>query len=408
MRKTLLLLATILAIHQSHAEGGDEKTNVSPTPGAIPDKAADLVVRGKFTEAAKLLPPPSKNSVAAEFADAIGKIISVDQLTLKHFESMIGRKISVPTLKGQCSGILKEIKGTYLRVQVSNNGVKMVLPVSVKTLPLAYKIEKAGIDDITKSVCYGTLCFSRGAYMTAERVFEQTGPFADALTEACERATGYFMRTLSACRKGDKAAVAELLKKGANPNATCVMTVRNQKTKTQTAVETTLLIETIKSGNAAMAEFLVESGSDVNKANSRDVTPLMYAIFHSDDGAPLVTYLLKHKANPNVKDKTGNTPLSGSIAMRKTKTAMTLLDHGADPNAPAAKGITPLMIAVMSNNLELVKTLIAKGADIHAKTPRGWGVLQLDRSRLSPPLRALLGKYAPPKKPRPPMRMITQ
>jgi len=404
MRTTIPLLSILLAIAPFQAKTAD---GTEPAAPAIPDKAADLIVKGEFVEALKKLPPPSQNSDAAKLAASIKKIVDIDSLVGKRLKSMVGQKISVPTSSGARSGTIKDVKNGVLQIQIEKKGARLTVPVKLKSIPLAYKIEQAKLDDVTKNIALGVICFSHGAYVTAEGVLKQTGPFAAPLIDACERATGYFREMLSACRENDKQAVAELMKKGGDPNATCLMTVPNKRKKIQETILTTLLIETIKSGNMEMAKFLIESGANPNKTNSKKGSPLMYAIFHCPDGNPFITYLLEHKANPNAKDKTGNTPMAGALAMGKSATALLLLDHGADPNQPATKGVTPIMLAVMSNNVKLVKALLAKGADIRAKTPRGWGALQLDRSKLSPELQAILSKYAPPKKKTSPMKVFT-
>lgn len=212
----------------------------------------------------------------------------------------------------------------------------------------------------------------------------------------------------------DAATLARLLKLGANPNkhndanATALMWGARDLEKTR---------------------LLVDHGADVNARSDDLRTPLMIAA-RRNGAAPIVKFLLDHKAdpNPNAKAATESSPLlealtagdativemliqSGADAKATTDMGLTMavftyctkcldllvpkiadkgvyttalqniavigdlkaihlmLEHGADVNAFDPLGRTPLMYAVVSDvlPLDVVKLLIDRGADVNAK-----------------------------------------
>ncbi len=384
------------------------------TRGARPKPlgVADLVVRGKFKKALDTIGATPDSESSRALKATLERLLSIDALVEEKFKADIGQRVVVPTDAGLRAGILREVKGGVLKIKIDKGNVTMVVPVKISELVVPFKVEKAELRNEEKNLILAVQCFNRGEYMAAEKLFAETGALADMLSAACHRGDGYATELMAACRNNDLEGFAKLLEEGANPNAKCAAVLFNPKTKKRTRIVTTVLVEVVKSGNAEMVKALVGKGAKVNQANSKGISPLMFAIWHFPDGDPIIDFFLDHKADPNHADREGNTPLSGAIALRKTKTAEKLLKRGANPNKPTRGGITPLMLAVMSNNLELAKKLIAGGADIHARAGKGWTVLDLNRSKLSPGMKALLEKYSPAKTKRssgpPPVRVLTK
>jgi ankyrin repeat protein len=69
----------------------------------------------------------------------------------------------------------------------------------------------------------------------------------------------------------------------------------------------TPLIVAIFHDNTNVAYYLIEFGADVNVPSSNGETPLMWAAGGGDDAAPLLEYLISHRANLDLKDKDGFT-----------------------------------------------------------------------------------------------------
>lgn len=107
-------------------------------------------------------------------------------------------------------------------------------------------------------------------------------------------------------------------------------------------------------------EYL-ESGNEVYRENAKEI----------------ISLLLDYKADPNVRNGMGETPLSMAISARNMAVVKRLLDAGATPNVQDKKGRTPLHIAT---NLSVMKALLDHDADPNARDEKGLTLL----ARISP------------------------
>ena len=98
---------------------------------------------------------------------------------------------------------------------------------------------------------------------------------------------------------------------------------------------------------------------NVNKQDSRGVTPLMFALTRSDRN--LTETLIKHGADVNARDKEGWTPLMYAVRTQNDKSfAAMLIDAGAFVRAKNSFGISSLLIAAeYSQNPDIVSLLLA-------------------------------------------------
>jgi len=157
---------------------------------------------------------------------------------------------------------------------------------------------------------------------------------------------------LDAVRADDRAAVAQLLKAGANPNET-------------DADGATPLAWAATRSNTEVALLLLKAGANPNLANELGLGPLAIAI--ANGSREMVKELLAHRADPNVARENGETPLMTAARMGQTDVMKALLDRGAAVNAKDRKfGQTALMWA--AGQPEAVSLLVARGADIRAVT----------------------------------------
>ena len=106
------------------------------------------------------------------------------------------------------------------------------------------------------------------------------------------------------------------------------------------------------------------------------VSPLGFALRVSSP--EIVALLLDSGANPNAQVPLSGAqraarfpPLAGAASSGQREIAQLLLAHKADPNMPDAEGKTPLHWAVLGNHIELVKLLLASHAEINRQDTSG-------------------------------------
>ena len=124
---------------------------------------------------------------------------------------------------------------------------------------------------------------------------------------------------------------------------------------------------------------LIKEGYDVNiKGKDIGMTPLHIAVRIPTLDLEIITFLLKHGADVNAKDRYGGQPLHDLVrawrSEENTKTSIQvislLLKHGADVNAKNNRGNTALGGSNL-RNLEIITFLLKHGADANAKNDRG-------------------------------------
>ena len=100
------------------------------------------------------------------------------------------------------------------------------------------------------------------------------------------------------------------------------------------------LIIAATAGHKSMVSWLIDSGADINQADTNERSSLFYAAVN---GHHDITKLL--------------------------------LSNGANPNSPTKFGKTPLMAAVHNNHVELSKLLVNANTDINLRDHSGWSAL---------------------------------
>ena len=98
--------------------------------------------------------------------------------------------------------------------------------------------------------------------------------------------------------------------------------------------------------------------------NEQGMAMLMYASMYCErnDASPQVVDALAGKANPNIKDENGSTPLIWAAQSCPPGVVQALIKAGGDVNAKAKGGATPLMMAEVLNRPENVAILKKAGA----------------------------------------------
>ncbi len=90
--------------------------------------------------------------------------------------------------------------------------------------------------------------------------------------------------------------------------------------------------------DAERADELIAGGADVTRATANGWTPLHWTVALHADAPAIISTLLGAGADPNARDRTGQTPLH--LAGSQLDVARLLLDGGADPNAQNLAGKT--------------------------------------------------------------------
>ena len=130
---------------------------------------------------------------------------------------------------------------------------------------------------------------------------------------------------------------------------------------------------------------LVKHGANVNAKDDTGETPLHVAAFLSR--ASSVEALLAARADPNARDRLGKTPLHNASTPQPTaspenaaRTIHLLVTGGADPNAHEANGNTPLHLAALIGSVLASRTLLSEGARVDVPGLGGGTALHVARA----------------------------
>ncbi len=127
------------------------------------------------------------------------------------------------------------------------------------------------------------------------------------------------------------------------------------------ATYVTPLMWAARKGDSEMISVLLECNAEVDLQTYYDKTALMYSVLEGHMGA-VNSLLCQGKANPNLADDAGNTPLM-QVYENGEMIIPLLLRSGADPYQCNLKGDNALTYYVKLNRLEQVKILLENGVD---------------------------------------------
>lgn len=112
----------------------------------------------------------------------------------------------------------------------------------------------------------------------------------------------------------------------------------------------TLILACYK-GNIPVAEYLIKKVKDVNFNSSSGTALAATAVKGNVD---LAKMLLENKANPNIADATGMTPLLYAIQFKNKEFVELLLHFKADKTLADKSGKSPFEYAVFTKNQEII------------------------------------------------------
>jgi ankyrin repeat protein len=223
------------------------------------------------------------------------------------------------------------------------------------TTPLMWAASERHPDAVKVLIDHGADVNARSNFVAAAngRGFEGRTPAGPATGQKIEEfASGWLTPLMFAAREGDMASARLLASGGADINAVA-------------GDGKDALALAIFNGNYDVASFLVDSHSNVNRADTQGFTPLFWAVDRRNmetapnfpwmvtaDPLPLIAKLLDAGANPNAI--VNNTPRARMRA-----------------GSPRIVFATALMRAAFSADLELCRLLLAHGANSTIKSSDG-------------------------------------
>jgi ankyrin repeat protein len=121
------------------------------------------------------------------------------------------------------------------------------------------------------------------------------------------------------------------------------------------------IFDIARSGTVPEVQELMKQNPDViNQVNENGFSPLILACYRGN--TPVAEFLITHVKNMNYASGEG-TALTASVFKGDKNLTQKLLENRADPNVANSSGVTPLIYAVQSQNKEMVVLLLKNKAN---------------------------------------------
>lgn len=143
-----------------------------------------------------------------------------------------------------------------------------------------------------------------------------------------------------------------------------------------------------KADGAKVTELLNQPGNTLINARADNGDGVLHIVIRRRDSTWL-SFLLSRGADPNMRDRDGNTPMITSALLGYEEGIQQLADRRAAVNQGNNRGETPLIIAVQRQNLPMVRLLLSLGAN-PAQTDRVTGMSARDYAAQDRRLGAIL------------------
>lgn len=110
-------------------------------------------------------------------------------------------------------------------------------------------------------------------------------------------------------------------------------------------------------GHYDVAEYLIKAGAPVNAPSRNDLKAAPIQSAAAAGRTKIVELLLKHKADPNIREQGGYTPLHAAAQNGDEETIRALLYGGADLSLRSDDGRLPLDLAIEEGHPDAAKLL---------------------------------------------------
>lgn len=123
-------------------------------------------------------------------------------------------------------------------------------------------------------------------------------------------------------------------------------------------------LKAVRDSDFSKAQDAVEQpGSTVINVRDRSSGEAALHIVTRRRDTQWMLFLLRNRANPDIRDNHGNTPLHIAAQIGYSEGVHWLTTVSADVNATNERGETPLIMAVQQHNADIVRQLVTAGAD---------------------------------------------
>jgi ankyrin repeat protein len=137
------------------------------------------------------------------------------------------------------------------------------------------------------------------------------------------------------------------------------------------------LASLIQAGNRKAAlDMIRATGTDVNEAQPDGTRPIHWAVYRVD--YEVLEALIAKKAQADVRNELGSTPLAEAVKVGDSRMVKMLLDAGSGPEGENEDGQSALMLAIKNGDLANVQMLVNAGANVNVvekvqdQTPLMW------------------------------------
>lgn len=139
------------------------------------------------------------------------------------------------------------------------------------------------------------------------------------------------------------------------------------------AVGATALFLAVERNHAAVVQYLLDAGVDVDSKDSRGQSSLHRVARRESE--VLMRLLLRNGAEVDCKNDEGRTPWSANLRGLNKRLLNILLKTGANPNTKGHQGVSELYDGATNGEIELVTLMLESGTDPSIKTQFLWAPL---------------------------------